>query len=64
MRQLIAMILFITSVLWSLGTAGALDNGSISEGQAIVQLSIGIAGLTISAVLINFKGKGEVHSEQ
>lgn len=59
-KELIAMCLFIISVLWSLGTAGAVDSGSISMGQGVMQLAIGIAMLCVATILINtLSGKEE-----
>jgi len=41
------------SLFWILGTAGASDLGKISLGQCIWRLGIGVAGLYITARIIN-----------
>lgn len=59
-KELIAICLFIISVLWSFGTAGAIDSGNIGMGQGVIQLVIGIAMLCIATILINtLSGKEE-----
>lgn len=57
-KELFAMCLFIISILWLFGTAGALDYGNISLGQAIVRLAVGIVLLFIATVLINCNTEG------
>ena len=51
--ELTAFILFITSVLYLFGTAGAMDLNRITIGQAVLQLIIGLAVLGLSIYLIN-----------
>ena len=52
-KELSIALLLLISLLWLLGTAGAVDHDRISMGQATVQLAVGIVGLGIAAVLIN-----------
>ena len=61
--ELTAFILFITSVLYLFGTAGAVDLERITIGQAALQLIIGLAVLGLSTYLINYLTK-EVPSGQ
>ena len=51
-KDLAAIFLFIISLLWIFGTAGASDLNTINLGQCALQLGIGIIGLYISAKLI------------
>lgn len=52
-KELAAFSLFLISILWLLGTAGASDLGKISLGQCIWRLGIGVTGLYISTRIIN-----------
>ena len=56
--ELTAFILFITSVLYLFGTAGAVDLERITIGQAALQLIIGLAVLGLRTYLINYLTKG------
>lgn len=56
--ELAAFILFITSLLYLFGTAGAVDLERITIGQAVLQLIIGLAVLGLSTYLINYLTKG------
>ena len=56
--ELTAFILFITSVLYLFGTAGAMDLECITIGQAALQLIIGLAVLGLSTYLINYLTRG------
>ena len=56
--ELAAFILFITSVLFLFGTAGAVDLERRTIGQAVLQLIIGLAVLGLSTYLINYLTKG------
>ena len=55
--ELTAFILFIASLLYLFGTAGAVDLERITIGQAALQLIIGLAVLGLSTYLINYLAK-------
>ena len=59
-KELAAFSLFLISILWLLGTAGASDLDRISLGQCARRIIIGVVGLYISARLINEKGGDQI----